>query len=33
VPGAWAASVLDWLVRLVLELIRFRGGRWRELDV
>lgn len=31
--GAWAASVLDWVARLVLLLLRFRSGRWQEVRV
>jgi len=32
-PGAWAASVLDWVVRVGLLRLRFRGGRWQRVRV
>lgn len=32
-PGAWAASVLDWTVRVLLLYARFRSGRWQHVQV
>ncbi len=31
--GAWAASVLDWTVRVGLLYLRFRSGRWQRVKV
>jgi putative MATE family efflux protein len=29
-PGVWAAMVLDWCLRAVCCVLRFRSGRWQE---
>ncbi|MFO7151627.1 MAG: MATE family efflux transporter [Bacillota bacterium] len=31
--GAWIAMFLDWAVRSVLYIIRFRGGEWKNIKV
>jgi len=32
-PGAWGALVLDLCVRGLLNYLRFRGGRWKTVEV
>jgi Na+-driven multidrug efflux pump len=29
-PGVWAAMVLDWCLRAICCVLRFRSGRWQE---
>ena len=30
VMGVWIAMFMDWVVRAVIFLIRFRGSRWTQ---
>ena len=33
VLGVWIAMTIDWLVRAVLNLIRFKSGKWMTKSV
>ena len=33
VQGVWYAMYIDWVVRMVVFLFRFRGGKWKEKHV